>query len=182
MYKRLRQLTLCGLALALGGAPAQAQGPGAEGAGAYLRAVAGYHHVSQAEIRILREWDITPQEVPVVLFIARRAGVSPDGLAALHGPGTSWMDLAGRYNIGSADLYVRLSDGAEGTRLARAYDAFAGRPRSEWSRIRLSDVEVVALVNLRVVSSVVGESPDRVLAAVRDQGGFIQAYRLLSGA
>lgn len=182
MYKRMRQLTLCGLVLALGWTPAQAQRPGGEAVGAYLRAVAHYQHVDQVEIRILREWDITPQEVPVVLFIARRAGVSPDALAALHGPGTSWMDLAGRYNIESADLYVRLSDGGDGTRLARAYQAFADHPRSEWSRVRLSDAEVVALVNLRFLSSVVGVSPDVVLDVVQTEGGFIQAYRVLSGA
>lgn len=181
MHKSLRQLTLCALGLALGWIPAQAQTPGDEDARAYLRAVADYHHVSLAEIRILGEWDITPQEVPVVLFIARRAGVSPDALAALHGPGASWMDLASRYNIDSADLYVRLSEGAAGTRLARVYEAFSSRPRTEWGSVGLSDPEVVALVNLRFLSSVVGESPDRVLAALRERGTFVQAYQALNG-
>lgn len=182
MYERLRQRALCGFCMALAWAPAQAQQSGGDAARSYLRAVAEHYHVSIDEIRILREWNITAQEVPVVLFIARRAGVSPDALAALHGPGTSWMELASRYNIDSADLYVRLADGAEGTRLERAYQAFAARSRREWSAVRLRDAEVVALVNLRFISSVVGESPDLVLNVIREEEGFIPAFRTLSGA
>ena len=44
---------------------------------AYLRAVAEFFRVPASEMEIMRDWRLPADEIPVVLFLANRAGVSP---------------------------------------------------------------------------------------------------------
>ena len=55
---------------------AQRRGPEAHAVEAYYRTVGAALSVSLEEVRILGEWQLLPEEIAVVLFVARRAGVS----------------------------------------------------------------------------------------------------------
>ena len=59
----------------------------------YFRSVARYFSLPASEVSILAEWEIAPDEVPVVLFVARRSGVSPEAVVALRDSGQSWASL-----------------------------------------------------------------------------------------
>jgi hypothetical protein len=142
---------------------------------AYYRAVAGYFRVTVEEVTILTEWELQAEEVPVVLFVARRAGVPPDVVVAQRRGGSSWSEVAGRYRMNAGSFYVPFNDGAGGS-LSRAYAQFDQRPEGEWGAIRLEDSEIVSLVNLRVLSQELALAPSRILEARDRAGDYLTGY------
>lgn len=166
-----------------------ASGPGsvlAQGADqgvreAYFRAVAEHFNVEVQEVGIIGEWELAPDEVPVVLFLAQRAGVSPDALIGLRRGERPWHEVAGRFGIQPRDFHLPLPADAGLGPLADVYEEFNGRSPREWSEILLEDWEVVALVNLRILSQQTGVPPLTVLNGFMEAGSFMAAYPLLLG-
>lgn len=164
--------------LALLAGPARAQEGGAARAD-YFRAVAAFFNLPANEIAILGDWDIAADEIPVVLFVARRAGVSPEALVALRDGGEGWAELSERYEVGPAAFHVPVRDDAAAGRLGNAYSRFRSTPVGEWSTIRLSDSDIVALVNVRLISQSLGLPAERILAASGESGSFVRLYARL---
>lgn len=146
---------------------------------AYFRAVGGYFDVPVQEVAIIGEWELSPDEVPVVLFLAQRAGVSPDALIGARRGGRPWREVAGRFGLGPRAFHIPLPDGQDLGSLARAYGEFRGRPAGEWAQIRLEDTDIVTLVNLRVLAEETGAPPLRVLRMREEAGSFLSCYPLL---
>ena len=147
----------------------------------YFRAVSEHFGVSLEEVRILGEWRLSSDEIPVVLFMAARAGVSPDAIATLRGDGQAWDNVARKFDVESGDFHVALPAGAALGRLARAYQEFASRPRGAWNAIHLRDQEIIALVNIHFLSVLLRVSPERVLEAAESSNTFAAAHRALGG-
>jgi len=145
----------------------------------YFRAVAGFFSLPESEIAILSDWETPADEIPVVLFMARRAGVSPEALVALRSSGQSWTRLAGQYGVSAATLHVPIRDDASAGALSAVYVAFRGTPVSEWPGIPLSDSDIVALVNVRVLAQSLGLSPDAVLRDTGSAPSFVQLFARL---
>jgi hypothetical protein len=148
---------------------------------AYLRAIADHFQVPVEEVNLLGEWDLQTDEIPMVLFLADRAGVSSDALAALRRNGAEWREIAGRYGLGAGAFYVPLAEGGPFGALDRAYNEFRARPQGEWSSIELTDAEITALVNIRVLSEHVGVTPMRVLKSREEAGSFAAGFPSLLG-
>lgn len=130
---------------------------------AYFRAVASYFQVPESEVGILAHGgDIPADEIPVVLFVARRGGVSAEAVAALRESGRSWTELAQRFGVGANALHVPLRDPSAAGTLSAAYQRFAATPMPQWSSLRLESDEIVALVNVRVLAQALGVEPDAV--------------------
>ncbi len=147
----------------------------------YLEAVGRFFDVGAEEVRILREWRLPAEELPVVLFVSVRAGISTDAVAANRLRGSSWSSIASTFGMPVADVHVEFGDGSPLGDLGSLYEQFASTPRSRWNTLRISDRDYVSLVNVRVLSGTLGLPPGRVLQAVEDHGGFIAAYRALGG-
>ena len=159
-----------------------AQERGAEVQGAYFRAVAEFFAMPAAEVSILGDWRLPAQEIPVVLFLAHQAGVSPEALVALRRSGKGWSELAARYQLSAAQFYVPLPNGAPAGVLQAVYDRYRTVPTPSWAEVTLADGEIVSLVNLRVLSQALHMAPERILAAV-PSGNWVEAYgRLLQGS
>lgn len=169
-------LTLAGTAM-----PCLAQEEDRSVRDAYFRAVGEYFDVGEDEVGIIGEWRLAPDEVPVVLFLAGRAGISPDALIGLRRGGRPWMEVAGRFGLDAGDFHIPLPEGAELGPLAGIYEEFRGRPPGGWSRIILRDPDIVALVNIGVLSEVTGSAPLRVLQCFTEAGSFMEAYPVLLG-
>ncbi|NNF37050.1 MAG: hypothetical protein HKN71_00165 [Gemmatimonadetes bacterium] len=156
--------------------PAAAQGP----EDIYLQAVAEHYRVSADEIRVLYGWGRPASELPVVLHLAARGGISPDAVMALRNAGRSWMQIAARWQLHAGDFHVALDPSDDPGALARAYEGFQGSPRTGWPALELRDDEVVALVHLRFFTEYLGVPPRRVLAALSSAGpgpAALQALR-----
>jgi len=148
---------------------------------AYFRAVAEYFSMTPAEVSILSEWSLPADEVPVVLFVARRAGVSPDALVALRRSGSGWARLIDRYHLDAGHFHVPLSATADRGRLARAYEQFAAVPPERWGGVSLQDQEIVDLVNLRIVAQTLRMRPGDVLTRAAPGTTWVQLYGRLVG-
>lgn len=145
----------------------------------YFRAVAAFFNLPPSEIAILSDWEMPADEIPVVLFMARRAGVSPEALVALRDSGEGWAALAERYRVLAAALHVPVADDAPTGRLESAYGQYRSTPVAEWGSINLSDADIVALVNVRVISQSLGLPAERVLAATGSTSTFVELYARL---
>jgi hypothetical protein len=146
---------------------------------AYFRAVASYFHLPASEIAILGDWELPADEIPVVLFVANRAGVSPEALVALRTSGKTWAELAGRYSIGAPTLHVPLRPQASVGPLGATYERFRSTPVADWNRIDLTDRDIIMLVNLRVLAAVLDLRPGEILAQTASAPTFVQLYQQL---
>ena len=162
------------LGLVSGPTPARAQGNAA-----YLDAVAEHFNVNPAEVAILSRWGMPVDEIPVVLTVAGSAGVSPDAVAALRRSGRPWAELATRYSLSAARLYVALPETADAGPLARVYGEFRSRPSTAWTSIDVQDNEMIWLVNLKFMSEYMRRPATDVLAAMVRAGSGAQAFETL---
>ncbi len=157
-------------------APAASQEPQTSVREAYFRAVADYFGVDLREVTIIGDWDLDPDEVPVVLFMARRAGVSPDVLIGSRRGSRSWMEVGTRFGLDGRVFHLALPPDRDLGPLTEAMEKFRSRPPVQWGRIRLEDPEIVAFVNVRVLSDQAGVPPLRVLETWTEAGSFMAAY------
>lgn len=152
-----------------------AQEPGAARR-AYFDAVATFFRLPPTEVTILADWEISPDEIPAVLFVARQAGVSPEALVALRRSGHGWAALAQRYRIGAADVYVPVREQAPVGAFERAYARYRETPPGEWRSIRLTDDELVGLVNVRLISQALGMPVEEVIARTGSVDSYVQLF------
>ncbi|MHB1194919.1 MAG: hypothetical protein ACYC6F_17990 [Longimicrobiales bacterium] len=148
----------------------------------YFGAVAEYFVLPRSEVTILGDWNLPAEEIPVVLFLARRGGVSPEAVVALRRSGQGWAALAERYRMGPAEFHVPLPESAAAGSLEGVYRTFRSLPTSGWQEIELTDADIVGLVNLRLLSETLRRPPQDILA---EQAGvsWVAVYaRLLGGA
>ena len=144
---------------------------------AYFRAVAGFFQVAESEIAILSHGGEVPaEELPVVLFLARRGGVSPEAVVALRGSGRAWPELAQRFGVGANALHVPLGDAVSMGTLAPLYQRFASTPVDQWATLTLASDEIVALVNVRVLAQALGVEPDQIAGRAGSAASFVELY------
>lgn len=146
---------------------------------AYLRSAANHFRMGEGEVVVLSQGSASLPEIPVVLHIATRAGVSAEAVLALRRDGRSWSELMRRYGLHAGQLHVALEAAPETGPLAPAYTAFSERPRSAWSVITLADESLVALVNLNFLADYLELPPDRVADALTRAANPVDAYREL---
>lgn len=135
---------------------------GPEGLKSFYLAVGNYYHVPEKEVVVIRERKIPEEELPVVFFIAGRAGVKPEVIVNLRLGGSSWYDISIRYGIYPDVYYVPLTFDP-GPPYGKAYGYFKNKPKKDWKKIRLSDKDIVNLVNLRFISDYYQYEPSRVI-------------------
>lgn len=145
---------------------------------AYFRGVGEFFDVDPEEVFILGEWRLPAEEIPVVIFLSQRTGASTDALAALRQNGRPWMELANRYGLSSGDFHTTLPRGPAGP-LARVVSELGALDPAQWDRLRLTDEEIVSLVNLRFLTGYLRVPPRAVMEAHAEGGNFVAGYRLL---
>jgi hypothetical protein len=145
----------------------------------YFRAVAGYFSLPAGEVAIFSDWGIAPDEIPVVLFVASRSGVSPEAVVALRDSGQSWSALTARFSVSPAALHVPIRDDAPAGTLDGAYERFRSTPVGSWGSMQLRDHEIVGLVNVRVISQVLELSVEEVVAATGTTATYVQLHSRL---
>lgn len=157
----------------------QRPGGGGPDEAAFLRAVGEHFGTPQQEVMVLAQWRLAVGEIPVVLFLAERAGVSPDVVVTRRRRGADWMTISQEYSIHAGDFHVRI-EGHPGI-LADAYRRFDERAASEWNEIALSDDEVVGFVNVRFLSRHLQVPPARVVEELDDVAGVVAVFVRLRG-
>lgn len=146
---------------------------------AYLRAVAEHFGAPEREVSVLAQWGLSAGEIPVVLHLADRAGVSPDVVVAQRRRGGQWMEIARGLSVHAGDFHVPV-DGPAGF-LSAAYGRFQEVEAPAWSGIQLTDAEVVGLVNVRFMSRSLGLSAGDVARGLGAGTDMVAGFAGLRG-
>jgi hypothetical protein len=125
-------------------------------------AIGNYYRVPDTQITIVHQKHVSDEELPVVFFLAQKAKVSPDLVVDLRLGGKSWLDISYYYGMGADIFYVPVKS-ADVPPYGKALGYYKNKPKKEWKYIKLSDDDVVNLVNLKFISSHYGYSPDEVI-------------------
>jgi hypothetical protein len=152
---------------------------GSQAREAYFRAVADFFQVAPGEISVLGEWELPPEEIPVALFVAGRAGVSPEAVVALRRSGWGWQDLARRYHLDASHFHVPLPQGADTGVLSEVYRGYRSLPSEQWRTLTLDDRQIVMLVNLRVISQTLRIPAEEVLSRMSRGTSSVDLYASL---
>lgn len=134
----------------------------------YYVDVGRYYRVPERDVIIIRDRRIPDDEIPVVFFIAQRARVSPVAVCDMRLRGESWMDISLHFGLGPEVYYMPVSQ-VYGDSYEQVYTYYREKPRTEWRSIRLSDDEVVNVVNLRFVAEHQGYDAPQVMK-MRSEG------------
>lgn len=125
-------------------------------------AVGDYFGVPHARVADFRTRSVRHEEIPVVLFLAREARVSPETVLALRERGWSWVDVTLHLNV-DPGVFVAHLPAQRGPPYGKAHGYWRKREARYLSQLR--DEEIVEFVNLRVVA-------DRYARPVREVIGF----------
>ncbi len=147
-----------------------------DGVKSFYLAVGEQYHAPEADLIAVRERHLPDEELPVLFFIARRANVAPSAVLALRLDGKSWMDISLHFNLNASTYYVDAGE-VSGPPYGHAYGHFKKHKREKWHEIRLTDADIVNLVNLRFVSDHYGYAPSEIVK-LRQQGkSFVDINR-----
>jgi hypothetical protein len=132
-------------------------------------------------VAILASWELEPEEVPIVLFVAGRVGVSPDVVVDLRSGGMSWMAVVLRFGLDAGAFHLSLPPATPLGGLSRAYEKYRSSPAQEWKDLRLDDADLIALLNLRILSEQLGVDPAQVLQVWGETGDFVACHSSILG-
>lgn len=125
-------------------------------------AVGEFYGVPQETVHKVRGKNVSDEELAVVFFFARRARVAPEAILKLRLGGKSWMEIGLQYGV-SAEAYFVPVGNPPGPPYGKAYGHYKKRKKAQWNEIRLSDDEIVNLVNLKFVSGYYDYAPEEVM-------------------
>lgn len=148
---------------------------------AYRSAISSHFHVSPDELRVLEGWGLPLEELPVVLAISGWTEASPDAIVVLRRRGESWHALGRRLGVSATAFDLPPAAGTGTPALAEILERIRSPAPGARGGVRLTDREVVTLVNVALLTQAEGLSAERVLRAVERTGSFAAALGRLRG-
>ena len=148
--------------------------------GDFDTAVSSYYKVSARDIAVVRQRRVSDEELPVVMFVAQEASVTPVTVMDLRARGYSWWDISVRYRISAEAYYVPVA-GNPGPPYDRVFGYYRNKPRSQWNTIVLADADILNLVHLRFLSEFYRVTPQRVMELRSRSGDIIAVQRAVAG-
>ncbi len=134
----------------------------------FYLSIGDHYKAPEKEVLIVKKRGIPDDDLPVVFFLSKRAGVSPGVIIDLHLGGKSWMDITFHYGFTAEIYYVEVKE-VKGPPYGKAYGHFKNKPKKGWKTIKLVDTDIVNFVNLRFLSEHYGYSPDEIIR-MRSEG------------
>jgi len=131
--------------------------------GSFRSGLGTYFGMPEDQILSVNQRGLSPSEVPVALFIANRARVSPAMVADLRLRGLRWHDIMHHFGLSPGIFYVPVD------RYSGPYSQMYRYPVSRWDNLSLSDEDYVNLANLKFMTDQYGYEPGRIIE-LRSQG------------
>ncbi|MFC2173505.1 hypothetical protein ACFLU6_12860 [Acidobacteriota bacterium] len=135
-----------------------------------------YFNVPEPEICKIEARGIGPEDMPVVLFLAAKAGASPAAIVDFRLDGKSWMNILHHFKLNPEIFYVPVKVKVHGPPYGKAYGYYKNKPRKEWGTISLADVDIVNLVNLRFLTEHYGKEAAEIIDMRARGEHFIAIY------
>lgn len=141
---------------------------GDEGVRGFYLSIGDYYKVPQKEVLIIKERRIPDEEISVVLFIAKKALVTPKTIIDLRISGKTWMEISIHFGLSPEIFYVPVKE-VKGPPYGKAYGHFKKRSKKDWKSVTLGDDDVINLVNLKFTSEYYNCSPEEIIR-MREKG------------
>jgi hypothetical protein len=125
-------------------------------------------------VEVHDRYRIPEDELPVVFFLAARARVEPSVIISLRIRKMSWLDISFHFGLTPDIFFVPVVVQRVGPPYGNAYGYYRKYgPAKDWKKFRLTDREVVDLVNLRFVSEHYKVPAEEVMTMRSRQQGFV---------
>jgi hypothetical protein len=121
------------------------------------------------------------EELPVVGLIATRAEVPPERIVELRRSGLTYVEVAERVGAGTDIFYVPFEDDP-GPPYGKAWGHLKQGPEARRSAVVLTDDEVIALANVRLITDTYDVAPARVVELQRHGKDYVVIHRELAVA
>lgn len=140
----------------------------------YYRSLANYHRVSEKDVYFVRKKGIPDQELPVIFYLASLAGVAPSLVAdEYRRPGITLNDLTRIFGLNPEIYHYPVKFRVDGPPYGKAYGYYRNKPKKEWKNIKLSNTDIINLVNLRFISESRGVDPEDIIKGRKSGKTFL---------
>jgi hypothetical protein len=137
--------------------------------GDYYKAIGTYYNVATDDVKEISQVGISDEDLPVVFFVSGQVEITPKEVAKMRHSGATWMAVCDKYNLPVSDFYVFISGSVDSKVYGPIYEKFNKTPKQKLNSIKLTDDEIVNLVNLKMVYSLHDYSVFDIMA-MRDYG------------
>jgi len=139
-------------------------------------AIGDFYRVPEKEVYSVRKKGLKDDEIPVIFHLAKRANVSPSVIVDLRLGGSSWMDISLRYGLTAEIYYVDVKT-VNGPPYGRALGHYKKTNRKNWGSIKLTDGDIVNLVNLKFLSRHYRHSPEEIIKMKSGGSSFAKIHQ-----
>ncbi len=129
----------------------------------FYRSIAHYNNVSEDDVYFVRKKGVADEELPVIFYLASLAGVPPALVADEYKPGISLHDLTRIFGLNPEIYHYPIKFKVDGPPYGKAYGYYRNKPKKEWKNIKLSNTDIINLVNLRFISDSNGVDPENII-------------------
>jgi len=139
----------------------------------YYRSIARYNNVSDQDVYFVRKKGVADEELPVIFYLASLAAVSPSLVADEYKPGISLYDLTTIFGLNPEIYHYPVKTRVDGPPYGKAYGYYRNKPKKEWKNIKLSNTDIINLVNLRFISESRGVDPEDIIKGRKSGKTFL---------
>ena len=139
----------------------------------FALSVADHYQAPPERVWAYEDRGIMPEELPVVFFLARRSGSTPDAVVDLRSQGMTWQEVSQQLGVNPEAFYYRDAFRVDlGGPYSGIYLSFHGYAPDQWTwdNIAFEDQQIVDMVNLRFTSEY-WHRPYYEVARYRSSGG-----------
>ncbi len=133
------------------------------GGGSFYLTIGDYNRVPEKEVIVVKQRGIPDEELPVVYFLAAKAKVKPEEVIKFRLRKWGWMKIANKLRVHPEVFYIELNERPSGMYYGKAFGQYYKYERRKWNKIRLSDEDVVNIVNLKVISEHYRRNPVEII-------------------
>lgn len=135
-------------------------------------AIGDFYNVPPQDIEVIKARKISDEELPVVFYLAKRAKVPAATISELKLGGRSWLDITHFYGMG-ADIYYVNANPVNTPPYGKALGYYKNKRKTEWKYIKLTDEDIINLVNLQFIVGKYNFPPEPVIKMRSDGKNFV---------
>ena len=128
-------------------------------------ALRDYFKVTEDQVESLSKTPLPDDDLPIVFFIAQRASVDPNSVMVVWSSGLNWTQTAHHFGLNPWIFFISIQGDLKNTPYLKPYHFFKDRD----NRVRLSDDDMINLVNLKFIAEQYNRDP-REIVQLRTQG------------
>ncbi len=116
-----------------------------------------------------------------MFFLAKHCFVSPGIIIRHRREGMSWMDICLKYGV-TAEIFLVDFKRTPGPPYGKAWGQFKKKKKKDWKSIRLTDIDIINIVNLKFISAQYGYSPSEIVKMRGRGDSFVKIHNRLKRA